>query len=166
MSGLSHKRLLELVHFDPVVGVFIRRVANGTAKTGDICGYVRPDGYIAISVDGRGSFLGHRLAWFYVTGEWPSDHTDHINGSRSDNRFSNLRKATARQNCSNTGPQTNNTSGVKGVYWSRIRRKWVAQIGANRRVLNLGGFDRLEDAVAARKQAEIDLQGEFRWQTN
>lgn len=164
MTTLTVARLKHFLHYDPVVGVFIRKTPNGTAKAGDIAGYVRKDGYIGISVDGMG-YVAHRLAWLYMNGRWPPHHTDHINRIKSDNRIANLREATARQNCGNTQAQVNNTSGVKGVYWSRVRRKWVAQIGVGRRVINLGGFDQIDDAIEARKNAEISIQGEFRCQS-
>lgn len=164
MNVLTQERLKELLSYDPKTGVFVRRRANGTAKAGDIAGTQMNTGYVTISVDGKGQFLAHRLAWFYVTGEWPENHTDHVNGCKSDNRFSNIRKATAQENSSNTGPQVNNTSGVKGVYWSTIRRKWIAQIGHNRKVINLGGFDDLDAAISARREAETHIQGEFRCQ--
>lgn len=164
MIKLTQERLKALLNYDQETGVFYRKIANGTAKAGDVAGHACRSGYIKISVDGQGQFLAHRLAWFYVTGEWPENHTDHINGCRSDNRFCNLRKATAKENCANTGPQANNTSGVKGVYWSTVRRKWVAQIGHDRKVINLGGFPSLDLAIAARREAENQYQGEFRCQ--
>ena len=46
----------------------------------------------------------------------------------------------------------NNTSGAKGVYW--IRGRWVAKIVFQKKAYYLGTFDRFEEAVAARKQAE------------
>lgn len=48
----------------------------------------------------------------------------------------------------------NNTSGFKGVYWNKEKGKWVAQITFRRKNYNLGRYDNIEDAVAARKAAE------------
>jgi hypothetical protein len=162
---ITQARLRELLAYDPATGIFTRLVANGTAKVGDVAGGVRPDGYIQISVDGE-AYLAHRLAWLYVHGYWPAAHTDHIDLNREHNAIANLREATAAQNCANTGPSVNNTSGVKGVYWSKIRRKWVAQIGVGRAVRNLGGFEKIEAAKAAREAAEIEIQGVFRCQAS
>lgn len=161
MSNLTQTRVRELLQYDRDTGNFTRRIANGTAKAGDVAGGVLPNGYVQISVDGH-PYLGHRLAWFYEYGQWPTEHTDHVDGDRANNRLANLREATAAQNCANTGPQVNNTSGVKGVYWSKIRRKWIAQIGVGRAVKNLGGFVDLGEAKAARAAAEITFQGDFR----
>jgi len=47
---------------------------------------------------------------------------------------------------------TNNTTGVKGVYF--IKGKWVAKIVFQKKPYYLGVFDNFEDAVLARKEAE------------
>lgn len=47
---------------------------------------------------------------------------------------------------------SNNTSGHKGVY--RKRDKWAAKIQYKKKTYYLGTYDRLEDAVRARKEAE------------
>ena len=54
-----------------------------------------------------------------------------------------------------------NTSGYNGVYWSRKNQKWVAQIGFKGKIYYLGSYDRIEDAVEARKKAENRVYGEF-----
>ncbi len=81
-------------------------------------------------------------------------HIDHINGDRGDNRISNLRVVTSTENNRNKAINKNNTSGVTGVTWSKSRRKWIAQIHIGKIGKALGGFDRVEDAIAARKNAE------------
>ena len=47
-----------------------------------------------------------------------------------------------------------NTSGVKGVYYSKTRGKWIAQIMFRNKCYYLGGFDTIEDAALARREAE------------
>ena len=85
----------------------------------------------------------------------PSDlFTDHINRNRLDNRKSNLRTVTKRQNQLNRGKQKNNTSGYKGVYRHTSNNKWIAQIKTAEKVKNLGSFDDVNDAIKARKEAE------------
>ena len=49
---------------------------------------------------------------------------------------------------------SNNTSGVKGVYWNGRDNTWVARISVQGRRIYLGSYAKLDDAVAARKAAE------------
>jgi len=57
----------------------------------------------------------------------------------------------------NRSPNRNNTSGVKGVYWSKSEKKWTAKIGLQNKSITIGRFDTLEDAAKAREQAEKDI---------
>lgn len=81
-----------------------------------------------------------------------SSDPDHINRNPLDNRRSNLREASNKQNQENVGLRSDNTSGHRGVYWDR--NKWRARIKHNGKLLHLGSFDELKDAIAARKHAE------------
>ena len=54
-----------------------------------------------------------------------------------------------------------NTSGVKGVYYSKTRGKWIAQIMVRNKCFYLGGFDTIEDAAQARREAEKQVFGDF-----
>lgn len=55
----------------------------------------------------------------------------------------------------------NNTSGVRGVYYSTKRNKWIAQIMFQQKCYYLGGYEELEDAAKARAAAEKQLFGDF-----
>ena len=87
---------------------------------------------------------------------------DHINHNKLDNRKENLRICTKSQNAMNVKKRKNNTSGATGVYWDKIRSKWYAQIWINARCTNLGYFGSKEEAIQARKNAEIEYFGEYR----
>lgn len=54
-----------------------------------------------------------------------------------------------------------NTSGVRGVYFSSKRNKWIAQIMFKQKCYYLGGYDRKEEAAIARAEAEKNLFGNF-----
>lgn len=88
---------------------------------------------------------------------------DHINGkdSRFDNRKCNLRLTTTSQNNMNKGLRINNTSGVTGVNFDKRLQQWRSRIGVNKETIELGYFDKFEDAVKARKEAEEKYFGEF-----
>ena len=93
----------------------------------------------------------------------PSDGmvVDHINRNRVDNRKSNLRICTNQQNSVNVNVSRNNTSGTTGVNYDKRSSKWQAYININGERKHLGYYDSKEDAIAARRQAEIDYFGEF-----
>ena len=86
------------------------------------------------------------------------DHKDH---NTLNNRKYNLRKCTQANNTQNKALQKNNTSGVTGVFYHSINNKWIAQITCNKEKIHLGCFDNFEDAVDARKDAEIEHFKEF-----
>lgn len=110
------------------------------------------DGYRRGTIDGQ-SFSTHRVVWAIQTGFWPVLQIDHINRVRSDNRFANLREATSVDNQRNTCPDGSGAVPARGVYLQY--GQFVAQIGTGVNRKRLGCFDRIEDAIAARYQAEI-----------
>ncbi len=83
--------------------------------------------------------------------------TDHIDHNRLNNQRSNLRIATHQQNNYNKGPQTNNTSGHKGISWRKAIKRWDVQVNGQ----YIGVYITLDEAVIAQKQAQARLQGEF-----
>lgn len=159
---LTQERLKELLHYNPETGIFIRRVrVSSKAPAGAVAGYVDPShGYVSIGVDGR-EYYGHRLAFLYMTGEWPKKQADHKNTNRSDNRWDNLREATQAQNKTNLKLRSNNTSGYKGVTWDAKLSKWKAQIGYGGKHIYLGVFSDKEDAKKAYDISAAKLHGDF-----
>ena len=88
---------------------------------------------------------------------------DHINHNKLDNRKANLRTCTQIQNCRNKSMHKNNTSGTTGVSFSKYFNKWHSYICTNGCQILLGYFDNIEDAIAARKEAEEKYFGEYRY---
>lgn len=86
---------------------------------------------------------------------------DHINHNGLDNRKSNLRICTSGQNTCNCLTSKNNKSGHKGVYWSKERKKWCAQISINNKTKGLGRYDTIEEAIEAREKAAKEYYREF-----
>lgn len=94
---------------------------------------------------------------------------DHIKTEmKNDNRKNNLRIGTQSNNNMNKKLQSNNTSGVKGVYWHNTIQKWVVNIVVDKKVIYLGTFDRKEfdKAVSVRKKAEKKYFGEWNYSEN
>ena len=91
---------------------------------------------------------------------------DHIDHDRLNNMRSNLRIVTNQQNNMNVSKPKDNKSGILGVHWSKTSEKWVAQIRFNKKYINLGYFDNLDEASRVRKEAEKKYFGEFRNKDN
>ena len=107
-------------------------------------------------VDGK-RYLAHRLAWLYMTGEWPSKELDHEDRNRSNNRWLNIRVATKKQNGENRKLHKNSQTGVRGVSWDAKLQKFRARIFHNGKPRFLGLHGTIIDAVAARLNAERAL---------
>jgi hypothetical protein len=154
---LTQARLKELFHYCSDSGVFTRiKTIHYRAVAGMAITYVdRSTGYVRVQIDGKLYHL-HRLAFLYMTGTFPSGQVDHINGVRSDNRWLNMRDVSQTANSRNQKLQSTNTSGHTGVSWYRPSSKWYAHIRVNGRTKYLGYFLNIADAIAARKQADIE----------
>lgn len=160
---ISAEELRRALSYDPVTGVFrwIKKVTVGS-----IAGSTNARGYRLVHVNGV-HYLAHRLAWLYVKGEWPAEVIDHINGDPSDNRFINLRACSRAENQQNRKPNSNNTTGVPGVYYCKKDEKWVARIRKNGKHIRIGAFKSKEEAGEAYLDAKKRVH-EFnptpRWQ--
>lgn len=157
---IDRERLKEVLDYDPMSGIFTWKVGKRKVKKGAIAGNKRKDGYVLIKVDYK-RYYAHRLAWLYVYGEWPKAEIDHINGDPRDNRIENIRPANRSQNAANIGPQSNNTSGVRGVYKHSYGNSWVAQIQHNGKYIYLGSYKTLQEAKDAYNNASLRLKGEY-----
>jgi len=159
-SDLTLDRLRSLLAYDAITGQWTWRVSRGGKLTGSRAGYLNPDGYWRIEVDGR-VYLAHRLAVFYMTGEWPIGDVDHENTNKSDISWKNLRPATKSQNMANARLRKHNKSGRKGVSWHKEKRKWVAQLRHDGKLRFLGYFDDVNEAGDAYDIAAKKTFGEF-----
>lgn len=87
--------------------------------------------------------------------------TDHISGDRLDNRKGNLRNCTFNENLLNQKIRVSNISGCKGVSWDNVKKNWTARITVKGKYYYMGNYELFDDAVKARKSAEIKYQGDF-----
>lgn len=152
MTHLNQELLKQHLNYDPDTGIFTRKIAL-TKRTfvGQEIGCKHSQGYIEIRLLGK-RYLAHRLAWLYMTGSFPEYEIDHINHSREDNRFSNLRSVTRSTNQRNKTNQVNNKSGCPGVYWNTGHKKWIVQVKTKGLRNNLGSFSTKEEAISVRNE--------------
>tara|TARA_R110000822_G_scaffold111055_1_gene241445 strand:- start:392 stop:895 length:504 start_codon:yes stop_codon:yes gene_type:complete len=157
MTELTQERLKELLHYDPESGIFTNLTQRGPVTKSDVAGYNRPDGYIHIQIDSK-KYLAHRLAWFYVYGNFSETFLDHINEVKNDNRLINLRIATNQENQHNvSNPNITNISGLRGVSWHKGVKKWTARIQLNGSRKHLGVFSTAEQAYESYLTAKREL---------
>lgn len=155
---ITPERLREAILYDPEAGLFTSRINRGRVSPGQPLGCLDHRDHRLIRIDGR-LYRANRLAWLYMTGAWPVMDVDHINGDPSDDRWRNLRLATASQNIANSKISKNNTSGFKGVV--KTEWGWRAEITHHRKKKHLGMFKTPEEAHGAYLMAAKHLFGEF-----
>ncbi len=159
-KGLSADRLREVLRYEPETGKFFWLKGNNQKKAGDEAGWAETKTrYIRITIFGQ-RYLAHRLAWLYVTGEWPHDRIDHKNMGRPDNRWENLRQASDSQNSANQKTSKKNMLGIKGVRLHECGR-YTARICVGRKSMYLGLFYTPDDARDAYAKKAREIFGEF-----
>jgi hypothetical protein len=160
---LTQERLKELLDYDPGTGVFVWKKKPAPRanriKAGDVAGCLGPYGYVLIGIDKK-LYEASLLAWLYTHGYLPA-RIDHRDTDRANNRIGNLRECTRSQNQCNRGKPSNNTSGIKGVFWNSQCNKWHARIQLNYKRFHVGFFQKLEDAAEAVKEAYERLHNDY-----
>jgi hypothetical protein len=112
---------------------------------------INDKGYIITDIKGE---QGKKLRLHRFLMDCPDDMVvDHINHDRFDNRKSNLRICTQQQNSWNKK--------CIGVFFDNSKNRWCARININGKSKHLGYFKTKEEAIKARKQAEINYFGEY-----
>lgn len=153
------KKILEVEYlkkyltYHPDLGIFTSNVKRLRYIDGEPVGYTKKNGYIEIYLNG-GYHYAHRLAWLYMTGEFPIDNIDHLDGNPQNNKWKNLRLANQSINTKNQKSKKSNKTGKIGVFYRKDREKWIAYIKVDYKRINLGTFLNFEDAATARVQAE------------
>lgn len=90
----TQERLLELFHYDPETGIFIRKMRRGGRQDGKYgragAGRVSELGYVLLMIDGVNHIAG-QVAWTYVHGAWPHARIKYIDGNPLNNQIDNIR---------------------------------------------------------------------------
>lgn len=141
--------LIDVEDYEAVAHIKWHMTSNGYAR-----------GYIHQTSDRPGHGVRmHRFILGMQTGD--AREVDHINGDRLDNRRANLRICTRLENSRNTKLSPRNTSGYKGVYWSKRHQRWHVQIWVNTKTKHIGLFNTPEEGYAAYCEAAKKYFGEF-----
>lgn len=156
---ITFEQLRAEITYDPETGIVRRLVdRSSNARAGDFAGYIHSGcGRMYVCLLGT-TYLLHRVAFFYMTGRWPLQMIDHINGDPTDNCWVNLREATPQQNCANSRRRKDNTSGHKCI--RRLRNHWQVRIGRGG-INHIGTYDTLNEAISQRDAAISRHFGEY-----
>lgn len=155
MSCLTRERLLELIDYNPITGVFTTRVPRGNLTVGDTIGWDSGKGYQRVLIDGE-RYMLHNLAFLYMTGQHPEELIDHKDMDTSNNRWANLRESSHSQNAMNKPLRSDNTTGSKGVSLTRSG-SFMVRVGKK----SYGCFKNLEEASLVAVEVRSRLHGEF-----
>lgn len=146
-AQLTQAELKAMLTYNPRTGSFRWLRGRPGRRLDGLAGCINTHGYRVIRINGVDHY-GHRLAFLYMTGQWPLRTVDHRNGNPSDNRWSNLRDVSHKTNVRNCTKATKNAI-CRGVTWDEERGQYKAQLYANGFVRLNKRFDDLGDAIAA-----------------
>lgn len=154
-TNLTQAVLKKFFVYNPITGEFTRRLFSGTCgKIGDVVGTLNNQGYLVLGLNNK-TYLLHRLVWLYMYGFLPKEEIDHIDHNRTNNALSNLRLVNSLGNKQNASLSKNNKTGHNGVALHKPTGKYRAYIMINKKQIHLGLFETLQEAIDARKQADI-----------
>jgi hypothetical protein len=161
MGELTAHYLRDILDYNPLDGAFRWKITrNARSVAGSLAG--SEDGRHRIQIELKGKkYYAHRLAFLFMTGEWPVSEVDHRDGYPGNNAWSNLRVATRSLNIANCGKRKNTSSPFKGVSLFKQTGKWKAQIEVDGKNRHLGLFASPEEAHAAYLAAAKDAFGQF-----
>lgn len=142
---ITHKQLFDLFEYDLETGHLLR--------DGKPVGTPHSLGYLKVKIQKKTYFV-HRLVFMYCHGRWPI-RLDHADRNRKNNRLENLRECSHETNNANRGIMRSNSSGFKGVHWSKSANRWRSQVGYNL----VGHFKDKKEAAAAYDKAAIKQYG-------
>jgi hypothetical protein len=150
----------EYLLYNPENGDLIwKQRPSYSVSMGDKAGALDRKGYIKIQLKGK-QYYAHRIAFLLMGEDLGEDYVDHVDGNKSNNTWSNLRKASPQQNSFNSKIPSTNTSGAAGVCWDKKKNKWRVYCQHK----HLGYFNGLEDARRKYEEVSREQYGEFKYE--
>lgn len=138
---------------------FYNESQTRSVMIGDVAGYSKPDdrGYLRVQVAGK-MLRVHRVIWEMHNGCIPEGmEIDHVNGIKSDNSIENLRVVPSSVNSKNKSIYKSNKTGVCGVELVKKNGKFRASIRVKGKLHFRGEYLSFDDAVNARRAAEVEF---------
>ena len=158
MLELRYEEVAKMFTYDRETGVLYWRIKDrNTIRRNYVAGTSKgaTGGYRQVCIKGK-YYRVHRIIMMLCFGHIPENaEIDHINHVRDDNRLVNLRFVTRGENLKNQSVSSKSTTGATGVYFSKSRNKFIAQIKVDRQARYLGCYNTLEEATAARAEANL-----------
>ena len=164
MHEISAEMVRAAFAYDPLTGIMMWSAPNKhhSERKGLEAGspqFSNGKPYHVIQFNGK-KYRRGRLAYMWMTGEFPPAMIDHISGDSLDDRWANLRAATALENSQNQRGRVKRSNLPMGIRKLPSGR-FCARIRDQHKLVTLGTFTVLEDAVSAYQTARKRLFGEF-----
>lgn len=115
--------------------------------------------YKTVFLDGK-RYLVHRIIFLMHYGYLPK-YLDHIDGNPLNNKIENLREADINQNGYNSKIQKNNKSGVKGVYFNKLSKKWMVRLNVDGVTKYFGTYNDIDYAKFVSEAMRYKYHKEF-----
>ena len=156
-SSFTKQDLHDLFRYEN--GKLFWKTINSGRRIDVEAGWLDKLGYRYIGL-GRKTYRSYHLIYMMFYGYLPK-LIDHIDGNPLNNQVENLREASSLQNSWNQKKRCTNTSGVKGISWSKKNSRWVARCMINYKSHFVGSFESIDSAEEAIKAFRVIKQGQF-----
>lgn len=153
ITEITQANLQAVFNYNPDTGALTYKHLSKNGAAGEDATTIHNEGYRCVSI-GKTQYLAHRIIYMYMTGLLP-DQIDHVNHVRNDNTWVNLREVSKRTNSINTSLSKNSSTKVNGVAMHKPTNKYRAYINVDFKQIHLGLFNTIEEATAARAQADL-----------
>jgi hypothetical protein len=137
---LTQEEVIRQLNYDPNTGIFTWKISkSGNKGVGSKAGSLDKNSKYQVCTINNKRYYLHRIAFLYMTGSHPQYNVDHINGDKQDNRWSNLRDISTRDNQSNR--EIHRTGKLVGSCFKKDCKRWRAMISIDSINIHLGYFD-------------------------
>lgn len=153
---MTQEYLKSILRYCPETGMFSWLKTGKGIRQGRPVGTPDKDGYLSVRHKGKLHRM-HRLAWLYMTGEWPEGQIDHVNRDVQDNRFANLRPCTNAENLRNR--EFAEREIPRGVH--RSGKKFRVRVSVQGKNMDFGTYHDIELAELVAQEARRTHYGEF-----